>query len=332
MKSPVTGKEMVLLKETRTLSFRKEEFGVVYHYYKCKDSKESFTTTELDELNLNQLYNQYRVKHKLPFPDEIKLIREKYGLSAAKMSEVLGFGANMYRNYEGGEVPNQSNARLIQLADDAGEFKKLVELSSAFVGKALERVLQNVESIIQDQKLIKFQTQLADYFLGTRLPDSNTGYRLPNLEKISEMVVYFTEKMKPWKTKLNKLLFYADFVMYNKTGFSISGTQYRAITMGPAPNNFQSIFEYLANNDHIDVIYTTFADGNTGEQFVPNAKRQFNPKLFKDQELIILDEITERFKNTSTNEMIKISHKEKAWIENKKESKIIDYKYSFDLI
>ena len=61
MKSPITGKEMVLIKENRNLSFRKEELEVVYHHYKCEDSGEFFTTTELDEINLNQLYNQYRV-------------------------------------------------------------------------------------------------------------------------------------------------------------------------------------------------------------------------------------------------------------------------------
>ena len=61
MKSPITGKEMLLIKESRILTFRNKEFEVVYHHYKCEDSEEFFTTTELDEINLNQLYNQYRV-------------------------------------------------------------------------------------------------------------------------------------------------------------------------------------------------------------------------------------------------------------------------------
>ena len=61
MKSPITGKEMLLIKESRILTFRKEEFEVVYHHYKCEDSGEFFTTTELDEINLNQLHNQYQV-------------------------------------------------------------------------------------------------------------------------------------------------------------------------------------------------------------------------------------------------------------------------------
>ena len=59
--SPITGKEMLLIKESRILTFRKEEFEVVYHHYKCEDSGEFFTTTELDEINLNQLHNQYQV-------------------------------------------------------------------------------------------------------------------------------------------------------------------------------------------------------------------------------------------------------------------------------
>jgi uncharacterized phage-associated protein len=145
------------------------------------------------------------------------------------------------------------------------------------------------------------------------------------------MVVFFTEKLEPWKTKLNKLLFYVDFTMYKQSGFSMSGVQYRAIPMGPAPNNFNSIFEYLANKDEFDIYYTNFVDGGTGEQFKPNPNKTFDKELFTESELQILKSVAERFKNTSTNEIIEISHKEKAWIDNHAERKLIDYKYSFEL-
>jgi hypothetical protein len=68
MKSPITGKEMRLTKERRSMDFRKETFEVVFHYYKCEDSGEQFTTTALDEVNMNQVYNQYRDKFNIPFP------------------------------------------------------------------------------------------------------------------------------------------------------------------------------------------------------------------------------------------------------------------------
>ncbi len=81
------------------MDFRKETFQIQFQYYLCKDTGEQFTDDELDEVNTNQVYNQYRAKYGIPFPDEIKAIREQYGLPANKMAEILGLGVNVYRNY-----------------------------------------------------------------------------------------------------------------------------------------------------------------------------------------------------------------------------------------
>src|SRR5690349_17775138 len=97
MKSPITGKEMKRMVREEELVFRKESFSIKHHFYLCEGSGEEFTDKELDSLNTNQVYNQYRHKYNLPFPDEIKFIREQYDLSATKMAEVLGFGVNLYR-------------------------------------------------------------------------------------------------------------------------------------------------------------------------------------------------------------------------------------------
>jgi hypothetical protein len=331
MKSPFTGKEMSIQKEWRTMNFRKDEFKVLFHSYKCDETGEQFEDDAFAQLNYNQLVNQYREKYSIPFPEQIIAIREKYDTSASRMSEILGFGTNSYRQYESGEVPSQSNARLIQLADDPHEFKKLVDLCNAIESKVKDKLLHKIQILLEKQKSTRFEKQLENYFFEACLPNTFTGFKMPNLEKFTEMVVFFTEKLQPWKTKLNKLLFYADFVMHKQSGYSISGVQYRAIPMGPVPNNFNSIFEYLANNDDVDVYYTTFPDGGAGEQFKPNSKRAFNSELFTENELQILVNIAERFKNTTTNEIIEISHKERAWKENKDEKRIIDYKYSFDL-
>ncbi len=331
MQSPFTGKEMSIQKEWRTLNFRKDEFNVLFHSYKCGETGEQFEDDAFAQLNYNQLVNQYREKYSIPFPEQIIAIREKYNTSASRISEILGFGTNSYRQYESGEVPSQSNARLIQLADDPHEFKKLVDLCNTIESKVKDKLLHKIQIVLEEQKNTKFEKQLEKYFFNACLPDTFTGYKMPSLEKFTEMVVFFTERMQPWKTKLNKLLFYADFAMHKQSGYSISGVQYRAIPMGPVPNNFNSIFEYLANKDDVDIYYSAFSDGGTGEQFKPNSKRAFNSELFTENELQILENIAERFKNTTTNEIIEISHNEKAWQENKDEKKIIDYKYSFDL-
>lgn len=329
MKSPITGKEMLLKQESRSLDFRKESFTVAYHFFLCQESGEQFTTTNIDELNMIQLYNQYREKHNLPFPDEIKEIREKYDLPATKMSEVLGFGINSYRNYENGEVPSLANSRLIQLASDPVKFKDLVELSDNIDDKHKKKLLDRVELLIEEQEENLFSFEFQDYLLGKHVSDQYSGYKKPNLSKVTEMVVFFSERLNPWKTQLNKLLFYADFLMFKKTCFSISGARYKAIDLGPVPNNFNSIFEYIANNDDVDIWIHRFSNGE-GEQFKPNANRKFNRDIFDDVEFEILEKVANKFNGLSTKKLIDYSHKEKAWIANEKNKEIISYKdYGF---
>jgi putative zinc finger/helix-turn-helix YgiT family protein len=332
MKSPITGKEMSLHKEVRTLTFRKEQFTVLYHYFHCGESGEQFTSTELDEINIHQLYNQYREKYHIPFPDEIKAIREKYSLSAVKMAEALGFGVNMYRNYESGEVPNESNGKLIRLAQETESFQQIVKLSGTLDQKSKEKILKTIDDLLIAEHHSVYTVDLHEYFFGSRIPDEFSGYKRPSLEKFAEMVIYFAEKVQPWKTKLNKLLFYADFVYFRQTCFSMSGVRYRAIDMGPVPNNFNTIFDYLAERDDVDIYRTEFPNGSLGEQFKPNPKRSFKPELFSEGELQALDMIVQKFAPASTQDIIDISHKEKGWKENFERGKqLISYKYGFEL-
>jgi len=321
---------MVIKSELIEHEFRKEKFNIVYHYYLCEDSGETFEDERLTQLNLNQVYNQFRKEHNLPFPEEIIALREQYGLSPAKMSEVLGFGINVYRNYESGEIPNSSNARLIQLAQDPKEFKKLVELSDVLTEKETERVMSKIDELLLKDEFVNFDLQ--NYLMGDRVADDYTGYRVPNLTKFTEMVVYFTHETQPFKTKLNKLLFYADFSHFKKSGLSISGCRYRAIDMGPVPNNFNSIFERIAGNDDVDINYTAFPNGSIGELFKPHSKREFNETVFEDDELDTLQAVVTKFGKTNTKEIIEISHEEDAWQKNfENGKKLISYIDAFKL-
>lgn len=313
------------------MKFRKEDFAVLFHFYKCEDTGEQFEDEDLANLNYNQLVNQFREKYAIPFPDQIVAIRAKYGVSASRMSEILGLGINVYRQYESGEVPSQSNARLIQLIDDPHEFKKLLNLNNIIDCKSKEKLGHLLDTVLEKMRNSKLEYQLQNYFFESSSPNSLTGYVKPNLSKLAEMVVFFAEKMQPYKTKLNKLLFYADFSMFRKTYFSISGTQYKAISMGPVPLHFNSLFDYLARNGDVDINYTTFPDGGIGEQFKPYLNRKFNPEIFTEMEREIIESVALRFKDTSTDEIIEISHREKAWIDNFPGQNIIDYKHSFEL-
>jgi len=329
MKSPITGKEMTLKRELASLDFRKESFEYFSHYYFCEESGEQFASTELDELNLLQVYNQYRDKFNLPFPAEIQEIREKYGLSGAKMSEILGFGTNSYRNYENGEVPSSSNGRLIQLVRDPSKFKAILLLCESIENSDREKIVKRVDALIGEERENSFSIGMESYLLGSSLPDATTGFVKPNFLKLTEMVKFFAERIQPWKTVLNKLLFYSDFWAYKSRCYSMSGVRYRAIGMGPVPNNYDSIYEFMANEQKLNIVNVQFSEGIFGNRFEKLKGVEFNPELFDSEEIEILEKVCAQFLDMKTNEVIDYSHEEIGWKENEKDRNLIDYKYAF---
>ena len=69
MKSPFTGGEAILLKEPKELEFRGSKYHIIHQQFQCVDTSELYTDTNMDELNLNQVYKQYREQEGIPFPD-----------------------------------------------------------------------------------------------------------------------------------------------------------------------------------------------------------------------------------------------------------------------
>jgi DNA-binding transcriptional regulator YiaG len=328
--SPLSEKTLTVQSRREKITFRKEDFEVVHHFY--EDMGHEFTTSETDEVTLQQVYNQYREKYKLPFPEQIQAIREKYQVSASKMSEVLGFGINVYRQYESGEVPNQSNARLIQLANDPEEFRKLILLSDAFNEKEQEKVLKRVEGLIQEEKKDYWQLIINEYLLNADAqPSAKNGYLSPNLAKIQQVIVYLVQYLKPWKTGLNKLLFYTDFGHYRNHGKSLMGLQYRAIPLGTVPSNYDKILANALETDLIQVEYVKLTNGNMGEKYLPNPQNTFNESLFSTQELKTLQTVVENFKDKTTTQIVALNHQEKAWIDNHEQRGLVDYGYAFGL-
>jgi len=330
MRSPFTGGTTTLLKEKRALEFRKEALEVVYHYYKCDDSGEQFTTEANDLVNTNQVYNQYRVKYGIPFPEEIKSIREQYALPATKMSEILGFGINVYRQYEAGEMPSVSNGRLIQIAKDPKEFRRLVEYSRhEFSSQELKRIMAKIdayETSINARDLFEERVML-----GPKTPDIFNGFRSPEIIRIEQIILFFSERLQPFKTKMNKLLFYADFIHFRKTCFSISGLQYQALPKGPVPKNYDWIFNHALERNIVKIEMSDFGEF-IGEQYYPAPASQFNKELFSEEEINTLNGVANKFKKMNVSQIVTHSHKEKAWLENIDGYGVISYEYGWGMI
>ncbi len=145
VKSPFTGGRVKEVSGIEVKEFRKEKFSVHVRYYVCEDTGEQFTTTEQDTLQFNDLYSQYRIKHGIPFPDEIKAIRLKFGLNYSQISRILGFGANQYAKYEAGDVPSESNGKMLAAIADKNVLIKLLKGSKTlFSASEYQRILTSI--------------------------------------------------------------------------------------------------------------------------------------------------------------------------------------------
>ena len=313
--------------------FRKEKFSVKEFFYKCTVCGEEFTTTKTDEISINQVYNQYREMHMIPFPKELSTLREAYNhLSAQKMALILGLGINTYSNYEKGEMPSLANAKLISSAKHPEVFLSYLEQSQGVLTEgATKNLVKKLKEAISNDKVDQY-TGNFNWFSN---PNRYTGYSAPSKEKLSNLLLYFLSNCNPDyndKLKLNKLLYYTDFIHYKYYGESVTGLSYRAIPYGPAPTNFGFIFSFFSEKEPI--IESEFIkSGNSRVIECFKAIQAFDESVFDENELRTIRKVVALFKNTSSWDLVALSHQEKAWIDLNSSREIVSYQeYAWDLV
>jgi uncharacterized phage-associated protein len=320
-----------LTKQNKDLIYRKESFKVVEHFYKCDKCIEEFTTNEVDTITILQAHNQYRERYSIPFPDEIFATREKYGLSAAKMSEVLGLGINGYSLYEKGEMPTPAIGNLINMVANPDAFiNLLLKAKDHFQDNLFENSRERVQCLIQKERDANpFYWTINKYYD----PNNFTGYKKPNTEKLANVLIAFiTNCNKEFndRLKLNKLLFYLDFSHYKCHGSSVTGISYRAIKFGPVPTNYDNIYTLFENEEIIASDW--IVDTNRAGKEVFETSNSFDNSKFEQNELETLDIIIDKFKDFASWDLVDLSHNEKGWLDLNSQKGVISYQeYAFDL-
>lgn len=324
MKSPFTGGRVKEISTTETKEFRKEKFCVHVRYYVCEDTGEQFTTTEQDTLQFNDLYSQYRVKHGIPFPDEIKEIRKKYNLNYSQISRILGFGANQYAKYEAGEVPSESNGKMIAAIRDKEVLLGLLRSCKTVFQPAEYEKIQT--SIIMSEVNEPSYSPLYRIIYTDGARSLYNGYGNKNIEKLFEMIRYIVWKHREvFPTKLNKLMFYSDFYNFRKTGKSISGLQYRALNFGPVPEHYATIYDNVPDLDKRlieahDMVSTLLSISSCN---------QFDSLTESEKESI--NYVVNKLKPLSVGRIIEESHKEEGWKNNASNHTFISYDEAFNI-
>lgn len=293
----------------------------------CADCGEELFCEELDSATLVSAYNEYRRRHKLLLPEEIKKIREQYGLSQRSFAKLLNWGDKTICRYENGSIQDKAhNSLLLFLRNPENMRTYLIENEIAIDEKQKIRLLDTVEKLENNAEYRAERVFFEKIF--SKVPCEENGFKGFDYEKLCAMVLFFAHKSPELlKTKLMKLLNYSDMIYYKENGVSMSGLRYAHLPYGPVPENFDILFGRMSidNIAHIEVIYE---NGYEKHQVIP--EKDIPDNILSSEELEVLERIYDKFKDFGSVEISNYSHKEKGYSATK-QGEIISYSYAKDI-
>jgi putative zinc finger/helix-turn-helix YgiT family protein len=304
-----------------------ETIDVDAHILVCAECGEEFYCEELDNTTLVTAYNEYRRKHKLLLPEEIKRIREQYGLSQRGFAKLLNWGDKTICRYENGSIQDKAhNSLLLFLREPKNMRTYLTENEVSLDARQKVKLLDTVDKLEQDTEYRVGHRFLNMFF--SIAPCEENGFKAFDYDKFCAMVLFFAHKTSELlKTKLMKLLNYSDMIYYKENGISISGVRYAHLPYGPVPENFDILFGTMAA-DHIAHIEVVYDNGYEKHQVVPEC--DIPEGILTVSELDVLTRIYEKFANFGSVDISNYSHKEKGYASTKK-GEIISYAYAKDI-
>lgn len=319
--------ETTIITKKETYDVCREPVEVDAQVLVCADCGEEFYSEELDNATLVRAYNEYRRRHKLLLPEEIKRIREQYGLSQRSFGKLLNWGDKTICRYENGSIQDKAhNSLLLFLREPENMRTYLTENEVALNEKQQSRLLAIVEKLEQNEEY-RTGGRLFNLFV-TKVPCEENGYRAFDYDKFCAMVLFFAHKSEELlKTKLMKLLNYSDMVFYKENGISISGVRYAHLPYGSVPENFDILLGTMAA-DHIAHIEVLYENGYEKHQVIPEEEMQEG--VLSEKEIAVLERIYKKFAGFGSVDISNYSHKERGYIETKK-GEIISYAYAKDI-
>jgi putative zinc finger/helix-turn-helix YgiT family protein len=123
-----TERDLQYGRKSEIFKVRGEEITVESKVYYCPEGDHYFSDIEDEEQKFQNAYREYRNRKNLLQPEEIKQIREKYGLSQRGFARFLGWGEITIQRYEAGALQDNAHNNLLYIIKDFDNFKKIFEL------------------------------------------------------------------------------------------------------------------------------------------------------------------------------------------------------------
>jgi len=306
-----------------------ERIGIESEVAICDDCGNKVFHEDLDSKNLELAYSLYRKKHNLLSPSELSNMRKKYSLSQRSLARLLEWGEITINRYESGSIQDPAHNEVLTFIGDPKNMRELFEKNNQFLSKAVrEKLKKRIDELIKENIKPQLLFSLEDYIAYKQSVDEYSGFVNFNSEKIINLILYIAEKTKGiFATKLNKLLWYIDFIHFKEYSISITGSVYKHLPHGPVPDNYKWII-VAAEEKGLEEEEIIYPSGKGGILYVSSA--HIDDSYFNKDEKKVVDFALNYFEGYNCKQIREKSHDEKAYVETA-DGDSISYKYALAL-
>lgn len=140
---------------------------------------------------------------------------------------------------------------------------------------------------------------------------------IANERKLRELIIYIATKCQDDETfgatKLNKLLFLADFLAYGRFGQPITGVEYMKQEQGPVPRKLIPLREEMIELGDITLESREYYD-MPNPQVRVIARREADLTLLEKQDISLVDDVIIRMWGQSGTKVSEMTHGYRAWL------------------
>jgi len=292
----------------------------------CSLCGEILFNEKLDESLIAEAYSKYRERTGLLSPAEIRSIRDRYDLSQQAFATLLGMSQATINRYEGGGLQEASHDSAIRACENVEVMKDIFNrrghlLTSRQQAKA-RAALDKFNALNGRSPRI---LDLEECWCVSSEVNAQTGFRRFSRARYGAVVRWFCRRLNSVAlTKMNKLLFYSDFLHFKVAAVSLTGSAYRKVQYGPVPSYYSELRDILESDDLINIVGVQYSEECEGEDYQLGAKVADCDKELDETALKVLESVARQVGGLKASQITARSHSEVAF-KNTEDKKLISY-------
>jgi putative zinc finger/helix-turn-helix YgiT family protein len=315
-------REIIPISSCDEICVRGEKFSIAVTLLKCGTCGRLFDDPLSNYDSLEIAYKEYRQKHKMVQPEDIKNFRKRYNLTQREMSRLLGWGDVTLTRYENGALQDEAHDKMLRLVMEPQNLLRLLHENNGILS---EEKIKGIIDYISKENICK------DVFRNTFEPDMSnygvdllSGYKKLDFDRFKSIIQFLCYPEGVFKTKLNKLPFYIDFKNFKERAISMTGMRYAHAKFGPVPDQFEHFYlalqsEGLIRSEEVEV------HEYIGEILI--SVKEPDLSIFDEYEIKIMKVIKSFFASCTAKQITDYSHAEEGY-KATKSGEIISYEFA----